>query len=95
MIITFWRLQLPLTILILQHVRKLKRDFLRRLFGGCSTPISAFAEIKDDCVLFKGNILSLDGKEKAEIEMAEPLTSSIQLLGIKAAEELLKMEAKL
>lgn len=69
---------------------KIERDFLRRLLGGCSTPISAFAEIKDDCILFKGNILSLDGKEKAEIEMVEPLTSSIQFLGIKAAEKLLE-----
>ncbi len=69
---------------------KIERDFLRRLLGGCSTPISAFAEIKNDQLFFKGNILSLDGKEKAEVEIIEPLKSSIQDLGIKAAEKLLE-----
>lgn len=47
---------------------KIERDFLRALLGGCSTPISALAEIEDGRILFKGNILSPDGKEKAEIE---------------------------
>jgi hydroxymethylbilane synthase len=47
---------------------KIERDFLRALLGGCSTPISALAETEDDKIFFKGNILSPDGKEKAEIE---------------------------
>ena len=46
---------------------KIERDFLRTLLGGCSTPISALAQIKDDKLFFKGNILSVDGKEKVEI----------------------------
>ena len=58
--------------------------------SGCSTPISAFAEIKNEHVFFKGNILSLDGKEKAEVEMIEPIESSIHDLGIKAAQKLLE-----
>ena len=69
---------------------KIERDFLRTLLGGCSTPISAFAEIKNEHVFFKGNILSLDGKEKAEVEMIEPNESSIHDLGIKAAQKLLE-----
>ena len=69
---------------------KIERDFLRTLLGGCSTPISAFAEIKNEHVFFKGNILSLDGKEKAEVEMIEPIESSIHDLGIKAAQKLLE-----
>jgi hydroxymethylbilane synthase len=68
---------------------KIERDFLRKLLGGCSTPISAFAEIKNDQVFFKGNILSLDGKEKAEIELIESFENSIQDLGEKAAQKLL------
>jgi hydroxymethylbilane synthase len=68
---------------------KIERDFLRKLLGGCSTPISAFAEIINDHVFFKGNILSLDGKEKAEIELIESLENSIQDLGEKAAQKLL------
>jgi hydroxymethylbilane synthase len=47
---------------------KIERDFLRILLGGCSTPISALAEIKDDQIHFRGNILSADGKEKVSID---------------------------
>ena len=47
---------------------KIERDFLRTLFGGCSTPISALAEIKDNNIYFRGNILTPDGKEKVAIE---------------------------
>jgi len=47
---------------------KIERDFLKALLGGCSTPISALALIKDDMICFRGNILSVDGKEKVEIE---------------------------
>ena len=48
---------------------KIERDFLRTLLGGCSTPISALAVINENKeIFFRGNILSLDGKEKIEIE---------------------------
>ena len=47
---------------------KIERDFLRTLLGGCSTPISALAEIKEETIYFNGNILSPDGKEIAGIE---------------------------
>lgn len=69
---------------------KIERDFLRTLLGGCSTPISAFAEIINDQVFFKGNILSLNGKEKAEIEIVEPLDERIASLGERAAQKLLE-----
>ena len=56
---------------------KIERDFLKILLGGCSTPISALAQIKEDSIIFKGNILSVDGKEKVEVEMTHSgLTSS-------------------
>jgi hydroxymethylbilane synthase len=67
---------------------KLERDFLRALMGGCSTPISALAEIKNAALSFKGNILSLDGKEKVEIEKNLPVNDADDI-GKKAAEELL------
>jgi hydroxymethylbilane synthase len=68
---------------------KAERDFLRKLLGGCSTPISALATIQNEEIHFRGNILSLDGKEKAEVQMT---CSSLQAeeFGIKAAEQLLK-----
>ncbi len=68
---------------------KIERDFLRALLGGCSTPISAYAEIKEDKVHFSGNIFSLDGKQKAEFETCAPIVEASGL-GAYAAEELLK-----
>ncbi len=47
---------------------KAERDFLSALMGGCATPISALAEFKAGKLLFKGNILSPDGKDKMELE---------------------------
>ncbi len=47
---------------------KIERDFLRVLLGGCSTPISALAEIKENAIYFRGNVVAIDGSAKAEIE---------------------------
>jgi hydroxymethylbilane synthase len=47
---------------------KIERDFLRVLLGGCSTPISALAEVKDNAIYFKGNVVATDGSAKAEVE---------------------------
>ena len=76
---------------------KIERDFLRILLGGCSTPISALAQIKDDTIIFKGNILSVDGKEKVEVEMTKSSLDGSGLgtkenadLGVTAAHEILK-----
>lgn len=45
----------------------IEREFLNKLEGGCSAPIGAIAKINRDDLLFKGVLLSLDGKEKIEI----------------------------
>lgn len=68
---------------------KIERDFLRALLGGCSTPISAFAEMKDDQVHFQGNLLSTDGKQKAEFETTVPVWEAADL-GAYAAEMILQ-----
>jgi hydroxymethylbilane synthase len=67
---------------------RIERDFLRGLLGGCSTPISALAEVEDGDVYFRGQIYSLDGKQKVEIEKILPADRA-DLLGRLAAEELL------
>ena len=67
---------------------KIEKDFLRTLSGGCSTPISALAEIEEDELFFRGNIFSLDGSKKAEIEKVIP-TEIAAHIGKLAAEELL------
>ncbi len=71
---------------------KIEREFLRTLLGGCSTPISALAEVEGDEIFFRGNILSVDGKEKLSIEKTTTLNASINL-GETAAEELLNKGA--
>ena len=68
---------------------KIERDFLRTLLGGCSTPISAYAEIKHDQLLFKGNMLSVDGKEKVSIELESSLHTLTSDFGSSAAKQLL------
>ena len=77
---------------------KIERDFLRTLLGGCSTPISALAEIKDGTIHFRGNILSPDGKQKADVELSWPMTntpmSELWESGIRAAGELLQHGGK-
>ena len=67
---------------------KIERDFLRTLLGGCSTPISALAEIEDGDVYFAGELLSLDGRQKVAIEKILPVELAATI-GKTAAEELL------
>ncbi|MEA3424636.1 MAG: hydroxymethylbilane synthase [Bacteroidota bacterium] len=68
---------------------KIEKDFLRVLMGGCTTPISALAIIQGNTVHFRGNVLSLDGKQKAEIEKIVPVSETVAL-GEQAAEEVLQ-----
>jgi hydroxymethylbilane synthase len=67
---------------------KIERDFLRALLGGCATPISALAEWREGNIFFRGNILSVDGKEKVDVEFDIPSSQS-EHLGTRAALELL------
>ncbi|MEO8766477.1 MAG: hydroxymethylbilane synthase [Ginsengibacter sp.] len=68
---------------------KIERDFLRALLGGCSTPISALAEIENHTIIFKGNICSPDGLRKIDIEKTIPFTNGHNF-GVIAADELLR-----
>lgn len=67
---------------------KIERDFLRGLLGGCSTPISALAVPKNNKIEFKGNILSLDGSKKVEVQKTTTIHDAGNC-GIDAAKELL------
>jgi hydroxymethylbilane synthase len=70
------------------YCTKIEREFLRALLGGCSTPIAALAEIEKNQVYFRGNILTPDGTQIADIEKKLPLEKAANL-GKLAAEELL------
>jgi hydroxymethylbilane synthase len=67
----------------------IERDFLRALMGGCSTPISALARVENEMVIFAGNILSKDGRQKKEVMKKAPLNAAANL-GSEAAVELLQ-----
>ncbi len=67
---------------------KIEKDFLKVLMGGCSTPVAALAKIKDDNIIFQGNILSVDGKEKVEVSKTVLINNAVDL-GETAAQELL------
>ena len=64
----------------------IERDFLRALLGGCSTPISALAQVSGDKVHFRGNILSVNGTEKVDIERTALLSEATNIGKIAAAE---------
>jgi hydroxymethylbilane synthase len=72
---------------------RIEKEFLRTLLGGCSTPISALAQIKNDQLLFKGNIFSVDGTERVDIEKSVSVTDAANL-GVSAALELLAKGGK-
>lgn len=67
---------------------KAERDFLKTLMGGCSTPISALASVKDGRLKIEGNILSIDGTQKLEVEKETSLEKAYSL-GVDAALEIL------
>ena len=56
--------------------------------GGCSTPVSALAQIENGQVHFQGNLLSVDGREKVEIEKFVQI-NDVTNLGVIAAKEML------
>jgi len=68
----------------------IERQFLRTLEGGCTAPIGAIANHNehDDTISFKGVLLSIDGKEKIEIERSVPL-DEWKKLGYHLAQEIL------
>ncbi len=68
----------------------IERQFLKTLEGGCTAPIGALARYneKDDTIEFQGVLLSIDGKEKLEINKTVDI-SEWKKLGFLSAQELL------
>ncbi|MBC9912137.1 hydroxymethylbilane synthase [Chitinophaga varians] len=66
----------------------IEREFLRTLMGGCTTPISAYAQIQNNTVHFSGELCSLDGSRFFSISR-EVATEQAQHLGQSAAEEIM------
>jgi len=78
----------PLNHFETDRCTQIERAFLRLLEGGCSAPIGALAHCKDNTLFFKGELLSLDGSTKLEVEKQAPLNQA-QDLGKRAAQEIL------
>lgn len=68
----------------------IERQFLKTLEGGCTAPIGAIAlyDEQNDTIDFKGVLLSIDGKQKLEIEKVVDI-SEWKKLGFNAAQEIL------
>ena len=68
----------------------IERQFLKTLEGGCTAPIGALAKYneKEDTIEFSGVLLSIDGKQKLEINKNVDI-SEWKKLGYHAAQEIL------
>jgi hydroxymethylbilane synthase len=69
----------------------IERQFLKTLEGGCTAPIGALAKYceLEDTFVFKGSLLSIDGKQKLEIEKIVPV-EEWKKLGFNCANEILE-----
>ena len=69
----------------------IERQFLKTLEGGCTAPIGALARYceLEDSFTFKGSLLSIDGKQKLEIEKVVPV-EEWKKLGFNCANEILE-----
>lgn len=68
---------------------QIERQFLKTLEGGCTAPIGALAKINNNEIHFVGNLFSIDGKEKLEIERTISLDNWTDF-GKNCADEILK-----
>lgn len=69
-----------------------ERDFLAALHGGCAVPIAAHASVESQRLIFKGNVVSLDAKQKCEIELSFALNEATQA-GELAAQQIMQQGA--
>ena len=70
-----------------------EKDFLRILMGGCSTPIGAYAVLKNNEIIFKGNILSPNGDKKVEVNVTSNI-NNYKNMGALAAQDILNKGGK-
>lgn len=67
-----------------------ERAFLNRLEAGCSSPVGALAEVKEQVFHFHGAVLSVDGKEKKEIEHQADIPENAEVFGREMADKLIE-----
>lgn len=67
---------------------EIERSFLKKLEGGCTAPIGAYAKVVEDKVLLKGIISSINGKKYITNQALSEYTNSNKL-GIELAKKML------
>jgi hydroxymethylbilane synthase len=67
---------------------KIERDFLNEVEGGCSAPVGALTQIKDNNILIEAGVFALDGSDAVICKKSAPLEEAEQL-GRLAAREVL------
>ncbi len=65
-----------------------EREFLKYLKGGCTAPIGSYAKIKDDFMIIKGIVSSMDGKESI-IDQIKSSYKKSDDLGVQLAKRIL------
>jgi hydroxymethylbilane synthase len=78
----------PLNDSVTETCVNAERDFLKKLMGGCTTPISALAKIENGSISFDGSLLTADGKQKETVHIKQPVEDGSDI-GKKAAEIIL------
>lgn len=72
---------------------QIEREFLRTLEGGCTAPIGALAQVKDQTVYFKGCLHALDGSAYVEVAKERPI-NKVEGFGKSCAYEILEKGGK-
>ena len=71
----------------------IERTFLSTLDAGCSSPVGALAEVAGNKLMFKGAVLSVDGKQRVDIEEEIEMKKASESLGKKYAENVINKGA--
>jgi len=71
----------------------IERAFLRTLDAGCSSPVGALAEVAGEILKFKGAVLSVDGKQRVDIQEEIKLQKASESLGIEFAKNVINKGA--
>lgn len=72
---------------------RIERDFLKELEGGCTAPIGALAEIRNEKIYFEGILLSLDGTQKVSVQKEVDIQNFYNF-GVMCAKEILSQGGK-
>ena len=56
-----------------------ERAFLAKLEGSCRTPIAGHATISGSTLSFRGQILSIDGKQSSEVALTGPIEDAAKI----------------